>query len=229
MRGFTGFGFALAAVPLAILVLPPRLAVAAVLLMQAGIGLRDCLVERRIVDWAAVQLLTLGSLVGTPLGLLALSVLPQAIARLVLGVLVLAAVGVTWRPARPRSGSGRGWALLAGVVAGLGNGLAAMSGPPTIVYFLTFEPDRAVMRASMLAFFPLAALFGLPAAAFTGLLSRDAAIIAATGLPLMLVGGWLGAALFRRSGHRSYRVIAVVTLSVTALLSIGKGLAGLLP
>ena len=44
LRGFTGFGFALAAVPLASLVMPPSRTVAAVLVMQLAIGLRDCIV-----------------------------------------------------------------------------------------------------------------------------------------------------------------------------------------
>ncbi|HEY0420739.1 MAG TPA: hypothetical protein VGC80_14575, partial [Acetobacteraceae bacterium] len=41
LRGFTGFGFALAAVPLTSLVLPPGLVVASVLVMQAVVGFRD--------------------------------------------------------------------------------------------------------------------------------------------------------------------------------------------
>lgn len=228
LRGFTGFGFGLASVPLASLALPPSLVVAAALLMQAAIGLRDCFAERRVVKWPAVLRLALGCIAGTPLGFLALAWLPQPVMRLVLGAMVLVALAVTLRPMPHRGPPGPAWGLLAGGIAGVCSGLAAMPGPPSIVYFLVFEPDRRVMRASLMAFFPLSALVALPAAAVTGLLTRDALLLAVIGLPIMLAGGWLGAALFRRAGHRSYRRAATAALALTASLSIARGLSGLL-
>ncbi|MCW3476438.1 sulfite exporter TauE/SafE family protein [Limobrevibacterium gyesilva] len=227
LRGFTGFGFALAAVPLASLVLPPQTAVVTTLLLQAAIGLRDCVAERYRCDWRAVMRLTLGSIGGTPLGVLALTVLPLPMVRLALGALVAVAVAVSWRPPRQQGRPAGRWALLAGFGSGVCNGLAAMSGPPAIVYFLIFEPSRAVMRSTLMAYFPLAALFAIPPVAVAGLLNWQVVMLAAMGLPLMLAGGWAGAWMFHRAGHRSYRAAATAALLFTALASIGKGLAGL--
>ena len=227
LRGFTGFGFALAAVPLASLVLPPRPVVTAALLMQTAIGLRDCVAERHLADRLAVLRLTLGALGGTPIGLWALTALPSAAVHLALGTLVALAVVVTWRPPSRRGVPRPAWAMLAGFSSGVCNGLAAMSGPPAIFYFLAFEPNRMTIRSSLMVFFPLVSLLAVVVAAGVGLVDRAALLLAAIGFPIMWVGGRLGARMFLKSGHRSYRVVAAAALLLTALASIGKGLVEL--
>ncbi len=228
LRGFTGFGFAVVAVPTASLMLPPPLVVAATLLMQTAIGLRDCIAERKRADWRSIRWLVTGALVGTPLGLLGLAVLPIAWIRMALGVLVLIATGVTWRPITHRGPPERRWGWLAGICSGLGNGLAAMSGPPAIVYFLAAETDREVVRSSLLAFFPLASALALVPAAWGGMVGVPSVLIAAFGLPLMLAGGWLGTWLFRHYGKTAYRPIAVIALGLTACATLVRGAAGVL-
>ena len=229
LRGFTGFGFALAAVPLASLASPPEVVVPLVLVMQAAIGLNDGLAARRRADWPVVRRMVLAAAIGTPWGLAALLVLPLAAVRLSLGGLVLLAVMQTWRPRGPARTPPWFAPHLAGWVAGVCNGLAAMSGPPVVLYFMRYEPQPLVMRASLLVFFPLVALLALPMAATVGLLSGRSFILAGLLMPLMLVGGWAGAWLFRRFGGASYRHVAAISLLVTALASIVKGVLALMP
>ena len=228
LRGFTGFGFAVAAVPLASLVLPPGVTVAAALLMQTAIGLRDCIAERHRADWRSVRWLIAGAVVGTPFGLALLTFLPTAWVRLGLGLMVLATVAITSRPARTQRMPERSWGLATGLCSGISNGLAAMAGPPAIAYFLALRADRDVMRSSLMVLFPLVSALALPPAAWAGLLTRDALLLAALGLPLMVTGGWFGARLFRRHGARGYRPVAIIALGATATAAILRGLAGLL-
>ncbi len=228
LRGFTGFGFAVVAVPLGSLVVPPGMMVTATLLMSTGIGVRDCLVERGRADWPAVRGLVLGAAGGTPLGMLGLMVLPAAWVRLGLGVLVLVALAVTWRPVRHREQLGRGWSVLAGFCSGVCNGLAAMSGPAAIVYFLATQTDRQAVRSSLMVYFPLVSVMALPQAWWGGLLGLQALAIAGFGLPLMVIGGWIGTAMFRRWGQTAYRPVAAVSLAATALAALARGAAELL-
>lgn len=230
LRGFTGFGFALASVPLATLMLPPRAVVPAILLIQAAIGLHDCVVEFRNADWRVVGGLVAGSLFGTPLGVLALAALPQPTVRLVLGVVVMVAVIATWRPRKatatahlPRHRTRL--ALLAGFASGVCNGVAAMAGPPAILYFMHFEPRHTVMRSSLMVFFPIASTIALPMVFFSGLLGWPSVALALGGLPLMMLGGWIGAIGFRRFGGSTYRPAAGAALLVTAVVAIAKGAA----
>jgi uncharacterized membrane protein YfcA len=228
LRGFTGFGFALAAVPLASLALPPARVVPVVLLLQLAIGARDCVRERHLTDRGAVARLVLGCLAGTPVGIAALALLPGAEVRLALGAIVLVAVVATYR-GPGRALRRRGWmAALAGVASGICNGLAAMSGPPAVLYFLAVEPDRVVTRSSLMVYFFFATAIALPGVVAAGLVDRTVGLLAAASLPVMWAGGRLGTWGFRRAGHRSYRVGAAFALLLAALAAIARGLAGLL-
>ncbi len=228
LRGFTGFGFALAAVPLASLFLPPRIVVAAVLVMQTAIGLRDCVREMPRADRGVVLRLAGGALLGTPFGVAALTLLPQPTIRLMLGIVVAIAVLASWRPPRSeRTGSTR-LAMVAGVVSGVCNGLAGMAGPAAILYFLAFEKRAQVMRSSLMTYFPIASLAALPMTYASGLLTQEPLLLAAYGLPLMIVGGWIGTAGFHRANSKVHRPVALATLVITALLSTIRGLSDLL-
>jgi uncharacterized protein len=222
LRGFTGFGFALAAVPLASLVLPPSRTVAAVLVMQLGIGLRDCVMEWRQSDRPGIARLTLGAALGLPLGVLALALAPAAVTRAVLGAMVLAAVALTWKPRPASHRPTPGVTIATGFVSGIFHGLAAMAGPPAVAYYLAFERRLPVMRSSLMVYFPIVSLLGLPMVWSAGLLDAPALLLGLLGMPLMVAGGWLGTWGFRRFGARSYRPLALGALLLTAAASIAR-------
>lgn len=222
LRGFTGFGFALAAVPLASLALPPSRTVAAVLVMQLGIGLRDCIMEWRQSDRAGIARLTAGALLGMPLGVAALAHTPAPAVRAVLGVMVLVAVALTWKPRPARHAPTTTITVGTGFVSGIFHGLAAMAGPPAVAYYLAFERRLPVMRSSLMVYFPIVSLLGLPMVAAAGLLDAPALVMGVLGMPLMLAGGWLGSWGFRRFGARSYRPLAIAALLLTAVASLAR-------
>ena len=229
LRGFTGFGFAIAAVPLASLVLPPSRTVAAVLVMQLAIGLRDCFMEWRHADQPTVVRLVLGSAIGMPLGVAALALASATMMRAGLGLMVLVAVALTWKPRPAQLRPHSSLTMATGFAAGICHGLAAMGGPPAVAYFLAFEKRVTVMRSSLMVFFPLASLLGLPMVALAGLLDAPAFMLGVLGMPLMVGGGWLGTWAFRRYGARSYRPLALGALLLTAAASIARAMVDLLP
>src|ERR1017187_5681594 len=105
LRGFTGFGFAIAAVPLLSLVLPPARVVPLTVMLQVLASLVDLRAASRITDWRSMGWLTPGMVVGTPLGLFLLTRLSANDARLTIGVLILGSAMLLGRglrlPARP--------------------------------------------------------------------------------------------------------------------------------
>jgi len=227
LRGFTGFGFALAAVPLASLFMPPSRIVAAILVMQLGIGLRDCFMEWRQSDRPALARLTIGALAGMPLGVLALALLSASQVRAILGVAVLGAAALTWKPHAARRPPPQALTLATGFTSGVFHGLAAMAGPPAVAYFLAFQPKVAVMRSSLMVFFPVVSLLSLPMVYAAGLLDTASATLGLLGMPIMIGGGWLGTWAFKRYGARSYRPLALAALIVTAAASIIRALVDL--
>ncbi|WP_338662702.1 sulfite exporter TauE/SafE family protein [Pararoseomonas sp. SCSIO 73927] len=226
-RGFTGFGFAIIAVPLMSLALPPILAVAVAAGLQLLGGLMDFRGAARECHWPSVRWLAAGSVVASPLGTVLLAWLPADAARLVLagacGIAVLAlGIGHGFR-----SMPGRNTTVAAGALSGLFNGLAAMPGPPAVAYYLALPMAPVQVRASLLVFFLFSALLSSASLLAIGAFGRVETLLVLAGTPLMLAGSYLGARLFRRLGG-AHRRVSLLTLALVALLTAARGLAGLL-
>src|SRR4051794_30057521 len=136
LRGFTGFGFAIAATPLLSLVLAPAQAVVMVMLLGLGIGLTDVRTAVTRSSWTSVVPLAVGMAAATPLGVLALTLLSAAHARLAIALVLVAATAILMSGFRFRRLPGPVPATVLGALSGLFNGLAAMPGPPVIAYCL---------------------------------------------------------------------------------------------
>lgn len=229
LRGITGFGFALAAVPLMGLVIPPAQAVVVAVLLQCMIGLRDIVAMRTVVDWRAILRMGAGALAGTPAGVALLTLLDPAATRLAIAALVAVGLLFLLRPPRPEATPPHpAEAPAAGLLAGFFGGLAAMPGPPAVAYFLRAGARPAVSRASLMIFFFLTSLIALPGYAATGLLTLPAFLLALPSLPLLMLGTSLGGRIFLRTSEAGYRRLALIVLAVIALVSAARGAADLI-
>ena len=226
-RGFTGFGFAIIAVPLLSLALPPLLAVSLAAGLQLLGGLMDLPQAARACHWPSVRWLLAGALLASPVGTLLLARLPADGARLALAAACGAAVVALVCGAGFRRMPGRAATMAAGMLSGLFNGLAAMPGPPALAYYLALPLTPVQVRASLVAFFAFSAMASTASLVAVGAIGRTEVILVLAGMPLMLAGSRIGAALFRRAGG-AHRGISLATLALVALLTAARGLAGML-
>ncbi|WP_024342421.1 sulfite exporter TauE/SafE family protein [Bradyrhizobium japonicum] len=227
LRGFTGFGFALAAVPLMGLFSAPATAVPIAVLLQFLGGLNDLRRNHRDCHWGSLRWLIVGAVLGSPLGAMALSVAPAPVARIVIALISAGAVCVL----------GRGFALDEvpsrlvttgfGALAGVFNGLAAMPGPPAVVYYMS-GPFRAVAaRASLMIFFLATSVAAFVSIAMVGLATANVVWLSLLTLPVMFVGTWIGELGFRRGSEKLHRRVSIASLGGVALLSALKGISEL--
>jgi uncharacterized membrane protein YfcA len=228
IRGFTGFGFSIAAVPLLSLVMPPAQAVPIVLLLQLVVSLNGLPGALRLCDWRSVRVLALGALVATPIGLAGLVYLPAAPVRLCIAVIVGAAVLVLGRGFRMAVAPRGPGVLTFGVLSGLFNGLAGMPGPPVIAFYLASPVATVIGRASMIVFFLVTSVIALVPLAWLGRLDWPIVSTALLGWPFVWGGSWLGARLYHRSPERHYRMVALVILGVTAVLAAGRAVVDIM-
>lgn len=228
MRGFTGFGFAMAAVPLLALVIAPARAVPFVVLLQLLAGIWDWREARRHAHWPSLPWLIAGAVAGTPLGTLSLRAMSADWARLAIAGAVLLAVLLMLRGFK-LSAMPKGPALVGiGFAAGVLNGLAAMPGPPVIVLFLAGAVAVEVARASLLIFFSASNAAGAISAGAAGLIPAGTLLIAAAALPLLFVSQWLGRRVFLSASPARYRQVALAFLAVLAAVTAARALAALL-
>ena len=223
VRGYSGFGFALAAVPALALVVPPALAIPAVLPIELAIGLATFPAEINRVAWQPCARLITGTVIGTPIGLAALASIPSGLMRVVVSVVVVLAVLVLWR--RPQiSGKmlGRGALIGAGVFSGLLNGGTAMSGPPAIIALLASNLTAASARATLIVFIAFSAALGIVLSAASGLLGPAAVGITVLMIPTAALGGILGVWVFARTAQSVYRHACLTILLLVSLSAIGS-------
>jgi uncharacterized membrane protein YfcA len=223
LPGFTGFGFALVAVPLASMALPPARSVPMIFLLQLVLGAVDTLRHFRRFE-RSVGAMAITAILATPIGVYLLSVASPVMARLTIASMMLAGAALVWRPLPVHLRPSYALGGLAGIGVGLSNGLAAMPGPPAIAYSLltNLPPDRA--RVSMMVLFFITALAGVPSAFAFGIADIGTVLMALAALPIILIGSRLGELLFRRFGSTTYRQVALLTLIGTALAMIGREL-----
>lgn len=227
LRGFTGFGFGLAAVPILSLALPPTQVVPLVVALQVAIGILGVRKAVGECDWRSVGMLSPGLLTGIPLGLAILTTLPSDPVRLVIGIMIAVSVWVLSRgiqlPANPSWSISFGTGLTSGVISGL----ASMGGPPVIVYFLALGHSAARMRATSIVYFLLTGVVSFVMMSFRGLITREILTWTIAAVPIMAAGSYVGTWLFHRAKPRHHRLVALGTLSVLSVLLIIRAIIGM--
>lgn len=225
LRGYTGFGFSIAAVPLLSLLARPAAVVPIVLMLQLVVSANGIVPAVRQGDWRSIRLLAAGALVATPFGVWALTGLPDAAVRIAVACAVSAAVLVLGFGARPATAPSGLTVLAFGLASGLFNGVAGMPGPPVIAYYLAVPLSSATARASMIVLFTLTSAFALVPLVALGHLHAGTCLLAAAGLPLVWLGSCLGAWLHVRSSERVYRRAGLAVLTAAAALAAAKAFA----
>ncbi len=218
LRSFTGFGFALAAVPSFALFLPPEQAVVLSASLSVALGVQTFPQYAGRVSPRAQWPLVLMAVIGTVVGAQLLQSMSDQVFGLAIGVTVIAASIVLAffhpRHSAPSLSASGG----AGLCSGLMNGAFAIPGPPIIIYVMATESDPAQSRALMIAFFTFSSIIALMSFAVAGLVGWQSLWLLVAAYPAMYVGDKLGFALFRRAGGGMYRWVAVAALMLIGLV-----------
>lgn len=228
LRGYTGFGFALAAVPMLALILKPVLVVPLVLCLEITATLLILPGLWREIDLRSVIWLTLGSLVGVPLGVYGLATQSEDVMRVIIAVIVLFSAVAIGSGFRLRRAPGSRATLAVGAASGLLGGATAMAGPPVILFYLGAGTAVHVGRASLMAFFALVDTAAIGIAASAGLVGKTLLTLALICLPALVLGQGIGARLFRSPLQRHYRAVSLVVLVAISIAALAQSLPALL-
>ncbi len=222
VRGLTGFGFAILAVPLLGLVIPPREAVLLAIILQMLIGPFGVSGAIGHIDRRLVSGVALGAVLGTPLGLLVLSATAPDTARLMIAAIAIGCFGIFVIKRAPLPSRAPAHIAATGLAAGVLNGFAAMPGPPVVLYFVRSGVSPMAARGSMILVFFAAATAGTLTAWLRGLLDGHLVLLTAAVFPLMLAGNHVGSKFFGVVPERTWRTAVVILLVVSALGALLK-------
>ncbi len=225
VRGYSGFGFAALIVSGAGLVADPMLFVPVVLIADVLLTLQQARDIRPHIQWRRVLTLFAGCIIGVPLSVWALGQIGADLARALISVYILGMCGLLLTGWTLRRVAGDGAHVGVGLVSGLANG-AAVGGLPVAAFFAAQPIGAAAFRATLIAYFFLLDLWTLPIMAANGMITRDTLIATAMGLPIMVLGIWVGARRFLNAEPQSFRRFAIGLLAFLSILGLGRSLLG---
>ncbi len=212
VRGLTGFGFAILAVPLMGLVIPPADAVILAILLQTWIGPFGVGKAMGHIDRPLVSRVALFAMMGTPLGLLVLAQTPNDLARLVIAGIAMGCFATFLIRRAPTPDTSLPHVMATGLSSGFLNGFAAMPGPPVILYFVRTGVTPLTARGSMILVFFAAGVAGTITAALQGFVTQHLLFLSFAAFPLMLLGNHFGARFFGMVEERLWRGLVIALL-----------------
>ena len=193
IRGITGFGSGLIAVPLLALFLPLKFVVPLILLLDFTASVVIGGLHFKRVNWGEIGILIPLGMVGVVLGTSLLIKLPPGPMLLALaGFVCVFAVRSVFniRGDRPIA---RGWAVPSALTGGTVGALFGTGGPPYVIYLTHRIHDKSDLRATLSALFFTDGLTRIVSFLVAGLLLSIKVWIAyLAALPLMLGALYLG-------------------------------------
>lgn len=222
IRAFTGFGFALLAIPVLVLILPPAQVIPFIFLLELVISVTLLPRLWYEVDFSGLRWLLPGALLATPIGGYVLLIASAEALRLAIGLVVVMAALLMARGLRFRNRPGPAASFGTGLVSGTLNGAAGIPGPPVVLFYLATPAADSVSRATLIAYFTVTDIMGIGVAAWNGLFTWDTLLWALWLTPAMLIGSVLGQTAFSRVNPNLFRRIVLGVLLVTGLIGVAK-------
>jgi uncharacterized membrane protein YfcA len=193
IRGISGFGSGLIAVPLLAHFLPLKFVVPFVLVLDFTASVALSGKTRKHARWDEIKPLLPFSILGVVLGVVMLVNLPKEPLLAGLGIFVMA-FGL--RNAFNIHGEkliSRWWAIPAGLTGGTVGALFGTGGPPYVIYFSHRLHDKTEMRATFSGLFLLDGGLRIVTFLIAGLLLQPDMLLALAGaMPLMVLGLYFG-------------------------------------
>jgi uncharacterized membrane protein YfcA len=220
VRSAIGFGDALIAMGLLTDWVGLQTATPLVALISTLISLSILASQWQQVNIKAVIPLLLSTGIGIPIGLVVLKFAPEAIARALLGVMLVAygAYGLSGLKL-PRMATDR-WAGLFGLIAGVLGGAYNTNGPPIVIYGTLRRWDPEQFRLTLQSYFFFANFLILAGHAVSGLWTVQVWSLVVLSLPAVALSIWLGGLVNRRIKPALFEKLVFALLLILGLLSL---------
>ncbi|HEV7932159.1 MAG TPA: sulfite exporter TauE/SafE family protein [Actinomadura sp.] len=219
VQGSVGLGLGLVAAPIVTLFFP-SLMPGSILVAAAVLPVFTLVREVRFADWRGLRWAFGGRIAGTPLGVWVVAALPPRALGMVVGGMVLAAVGITALPGGvPRS---RPALVAAGVFSGATGTATSIGGPPLALLYQREEGPR--IRATLAVFFTIGAVISLLTLAAVDQLPLRQVTAGLLLTPFALVGFAASGPVRRFLDNGRMRTGVLLITAVSALVLILRSL-----
>ena len=219
-RGMSGFGTGMIVAPAAAALYSPRWALVILVVIDLLPMIPLTIPAFRIAKWREVLPIFAGLFLCFPVGLYILRNSDPVLLRWAISAIILGCVVMLWSGWRYRGRRTNPLSLATGGIAGVLSGIAALPGPPVLVYWLASDYAAAVIRANLLVLFFLAEFVSVGNLALAGMFEREPVVIAMTATPVYFVALLIGWRLFGLATERTYRLVTYWLIVLAAALAL---------
>lgn len=221
MHGYTGWGGGMVMIPLFSLLFGPVEALAITAFGGVMVAAQIYPAALRITQWRDSLPLSVGVLILTPIGaLLLLNTDPELVRRFI-GFAVIAATLLLLSGWRYKGNRGPWAGGVFGGLSGFVNGFSGIGGPIVVIYVMALPDDAAVQRANIVVVSGLTIFIIMITLGLGGGISAETLVRGLLLGPVQMVGGWVGAQLFRIAPQDIFRRVTLgllILLGVTVIL-----------
>ena len=185
VRGMTGFGSALVAVPLLVMVLPLKLVVPVIVLLDYLAALSHGMRHFRQIQWRDLLPMIPSTLLGILIALFLLENVQPGLLTDGLGIFIIGYAVYSLLPLPALNGS-RLWAAPLGLLAGLAGTLFATGGPFSVIYLELRKLSKNAFRGTIASLLFIDGGMRLIGFTASGFYHRENLILVLLGLPIYL-------------------------------------------
>lgn len=221
-----GFGGALTTMPLVTLLLPLKMAAPMSVIVGTATALYATWLSRKETNWRSALVLILFSFAGIPVGIYALSYLPDHIMKIGLGAfLILYSFYSLFIPRLPVYD--KNWiAMPIGVIAGALGSAFSTNGPPVVIYGMLRNLAPAAFRGTLNAFFTANNIAIIGGLTTSGILTVSTLKLVLFCVPTMILGSLVGQFVHKRISVNVFRTMVFLLLIASGAMLI-KGATGI--
>lgn len=220
VQGLTGFGFALVSVPVLMLVQEPKSVVVTVLLLSTVMNCVMLIQSWRHLTLREALPLTIGSVLGVPIGSYLLVMMSPSTLKLMVAILALLfcvplLLGYSRGFRHPVAAS-----LVVGGVSGALHSSTGMGGPPVVLFMNNQGIPKQRFRSILVIRSLATSSFSVIALVPSGLLTPEIGNRVLLVIPLLLLGWAVGSRLLRVVRQELFRKVTIAVIVATAVSGI---------
>lgn len=224
VRGFSGFGSALIAVPILAYLYGPAAAVVIEVLIEIPVVLYLLPNAVRNAHHKTIGPMLAMFAVGVPLGAALLSWVDPHPMKIALSVIVLISVALVAKQSNLANLMTPRRTLAAGLISGLSQGLTAIASPIFATAMIARNDDATTTRANIILLAAALIAFALASYVFVGLLTPSTLAHAIIAAPALILGVIAGSLIFQRFAKLNLRPVFLTLIALIALATLADAL-----
>ena len=223
IRGFTGFGLALVAVPMIQFFMPVTDTAVFIATINFIFSLLYYGKSKEIVKGQPLGSMAVWTGAGVAAGVVILKLVNLGYVQLVWGLLIIIIVVFLARGMNLNIRSERTALTLSGLFGGLLAGATGIIGPPVAIILSSIKTPKEKFNAIISIFIFFAVCYALILYLITGLIHKETMILALCSVPALLAGLYTGDRLLSRISQKTFTYIVYIVLIIMGVVTLYKG------